>query len=111
MKKNILPALLAMAFVSNAGAQELLSPDGNVKLNFELDKEGRPTYRLNYHGKDVIKPSHLGFQLRDNVEAQFFAEVPQQSASSAKTDLQTGFVVAETKTSSFNETWSPVWCE
>ena len=111
MKKNILPALLAMAFVSNAGAQELLSPDGNVKLNFELDKEGRPTYSLNYHGKDVIKPSHLGFQLRDKVEAQFFAEVPQQSASSAKTDLQTGFVVADTKTSSFNETWSPVWGE
>ena len=111
MKKNILPALLAMAFVSNAGAQELLSPDGNVKLNFELDNEGRPTYSLNYHGKDVIKPSHLGFQLRDMVEAQFFAEVSQQSASSAKTDLQTGFVVADTKTSSFNETWSPVWGE
>ena len=111
MKKNILPALLAMALVSNAGAQELLSPDGSVKLSFELDKEGRPTYSMNYHGKDVIKPSHLGFQLRDKVEAQFFAEVPQQSASSAKTDLQTGFVIADTKTSSFNETWSPVWGE
>ena len=102
MKKNILPALLAMAFVSNAGAQELLSPDGSVKLSFELDKEGSPTYSMNYHGKAVIKPSHLGFQLRDKVEAQFFAAVPQQSASSAKTDLQTGFVVADTKTSSFN---------
>ena len=111
MKNNILPALLAMAFVSNAGAQELLSPDGSVKLSFELDKEGRPTYSMNYHGKDVIKPSHLGFQLRDKVEAQFFAEVSQQSASSAKTDLQTGFVIADTKTSSFNETWSPVWGE
>lgn len=110
MKKILLPTLLAMA-VASGNAQDLLSPDGNVKLNFSLDPAGCPTYSLQYKGKNVILPSRLGFELRDKVQAQFFAEVPKQNPNSDKADLQTGFKVIDTKTSSFDETWAPVWGE
>ena len=111
MNKFSVSALLAVTLFSSAGAQELLSPDGSVKLDFKLDEQGRPTYSLNYHGKEVVKPSHMGFQLRDKVEAQFFAAIPQQGLESSKSDLQTGFKIIDTKTSSFDETWTPVWGE
>ena len=111
MKKKLLPALFFVAMISGVKAEELLSPDGNVKLVFSLDKEGRPTYSMTYHGKDVIKPSHLGFELRDKVDAQFFSEIPEQGKPSRKSDLQTGFTLVDSQTSSFDEMWTPVWGE
>ena len=111
MNKFILTSLLVATSVAYGNAQDLLSPDGNVKMNFSLDANGCPTYSLQYKGKDVILPSRLGFQLRDKVDAQFFTEITQQNPNNAKTDLQTGFKVIDTKTSSFDETWFPVWGE
>ena len=111
MKKKLLPALFFVAMISGVKAEELLSPDGNVKLVFSLDEEGRPTYSMTYHGKDVIKPSHLGFELRDKVDAQFFSEIPEQGKPSRKSDLQTGFTLVDSQTSSFDEMWTPVWGE
>jgi hypothetical protein len=76
-----------------AGAQELTSPDKNLHLQFSIQQNGIPTYALTYKGKDVIKPSHLGLELK---------------ADASFTD---SFEVAGTKTSSFDETWQPVWGE
>ncbi|SDH49044.1 glycoside hydrolase family 97 protein [Chitinophaga filiformis] len=75
------------------GAQELTSPDKNLHLQFSIQQNGIPTYALNYKGKDVIKPSHLGLELK--ADASFIDS----------------FEVAGTKTSSFDETWQPVWGE
>ena len=36
-------------------AQELISPDKNLKLKFSLTSDGTPTYELNYKNKTVIK--------------------------------------------------------
>jgi len=111
MKKFFLLSLLLVTIISGTKAYNLVSPDGNVMLFFDLDSNGRPTYSLSFHGKEVVRPSHLGLILRDKVDAQFFAEIPEQNLTSKKTDLQTGFVVSDVKTSSFDETWSPVWGE
>ena len=82
-------------------AQTVTSPDGNVVLNFSLDN-GRPTYKLDYKGKAVVKPSHLGLELAKNKHA---------SKGMDETDLMDGFTIAKTDTSSFDETWKPVWGE
>lgn len=82
-------------------AQTVTSPDGNVVLNFSLDN-GRPTYQLDYKGKAVVKPSHLGLELAKDKHA---------SKGLEETDLMDGFTIVKTDTSSFDETWKPVWGE
>jgi hypothetical protein len=62
-------------------------------MSFTLSEGGVPTYELFYKGKQIIKPSHLGLELKSG------------------TSLMNGFSMADTKTSTFDETWSPVWGE
>ena len=96
-------------------AQQLTSPDGRLTLNFSIDGEGRPTYELLYQGKTVIGQSHLGYQLKEenpdkatDFEYKTFAE---KASIQQKADLQTGFSVVGTQSSTFDETWAPVWGE
>ena len=98
-KVKVLLAVLLTPLM--ALAQTVTSPDGNVSLNFSLEN-GRPTYKLDYKGKAVVKPSHLGLELAKNKHA---------SKGMDETDLMDGFTIAKTDTSSFDETWKPVWGE
>jgi len=77
-----------------AHAQKLQSPNGEFKMEFSLQNDGTPVYSLTYKGKDVVKPSKLGFELKND-----------------KKSLLNDFTRINTKTSSFNETWKPVWGE
>ena len=73
MKKNLLLiAFLCISFIANA-QQKLTSPDGNLVMTFQVNKEGAPTYDLIYKGKTVIKPSTLGLELKkeDNTRTDF----------------------------------------
>jgi len=74
-------------------AQTIQSPDKNLVLKFSLNSSGVPVYELSYKNKAVIKPSNLGIETKD---------VPS---------LLDGFSVKESKTSTFDETWQPVWGE
>jgi len=76
-----------------AAAEEIKSPNGGVALTFALQSDGVPTYRVSYKGRPVILPSKLGLELK-NAPA-----------------LMSGFAVSDSKTSSFDETWQPVWGE
>ena len=87
--------LLPMAMM----AQTVTSPGGKVAVKFSLDN-GRPTYEMTYTGKTVVKPSHLGLEL---------AKTKYASKGMEETDLMDGFTVTKTDTSSFDETWKPVW--
>ena len=82
-------------------AQEVTSPNGNVTVKFSLDN-GVPKYEMAYKGKAVVKPSRLGLELAKDKHA---------SKGKHETDLMDGFKIANTKTSSFDETWTPVWGE
>ena len=82
-------------------ATEIKSPNGNVVLNFNVE-QGRPVYTLTYKGRSVIKPSHLGLELAKDKHA---------SKGLRETDLMGGFVLKSEQTSSFDETWRPVWGE
>lgn len=85
-----------------AAAQTVKSPDGNVALTFTLSDNGRPTYEMTYKGRAVVKPSHLGLELAKNRHA---------SKGKDETDLMDGFKITDTRVSSFDETWKPVWGE
>lgn len=90
MKKIILIGLCiwVSTFLS---AHQLTSPDGHFQLDVAVNG-GAPIYQLTYKGKEVIKASRLGL------------ETEQASLSS-------GFTLADTSESTFDETWIPVWGE
>lgn len=93
MKKIFLYLLLLCAlFTLKANAQTLLSPNGQLQAIFSIDN-GIPTYQLSYKGKTVIKPSKMGLELFDSP------------------DLIHNFSIVDAQTSSFDETWVPVWGE
>ena len=99
-KRNILLSLLLLPLAMMA--QTVKSPNGNVELKFSLTGNGRPTYEMNYKGKAVVKLSHLGLELAKDKHA---------SKGENETDLMEGFAIKDTKTSTFDETWKPVWGE
>lgn len=93
MKKIFLYLLsLCALFILKTNAQTLSSPDGQLQAIFSIDN-GIPTYQLSYKGKTVIKPSKMGLELFDSP------------------DLIHNFSIVDTQTSSFDETWTPVWGE
>lgn len=74
------------------GAYTIESPNQVVSLDANV-KDGVLVYSISYKNKTVINPSSLGVKLVD------------------APDLTDGFEIAGTKTSSFDETWAPVWGE
>ena len=98
--KNLLLLLLALPMM--AVAQTVKSPNGNVVLTFSLTDNGRPTYEMTYKGKAVVKPSHLGLELAKDKHASMGME---------ESDLMEGFSIVDTRETSFDETWQPVWGE
>lgn len=113
--KKILISISLLLTALTAGAQRLQSPDGNLEMNFSLDDAGRPTYSLTYKGKDVVRPSHLGFDLKkENPDAATDFEFKNRADITTidqKANLTDGFRVTDTQTSTFDETWTPVWGE
>ena len=74
-------------------AQNLTSPNGELQMNFSVNAQGEPVYELSYKGRAVLKPSKLGLELKDDP------------------GLMSGFTIADVETSTFDETWKPVWGE
>ena len=74
-------------------AESITSPDGNLRLNFSVNVQGEPLYELFYKGKAVVKPSKLGLELKDDP------------------GLMDNFTLIDAATSTFDETWKPVWGE
>ena len=109
-------ALMAMCgFAFCANAQKLTSPDGNLVMNFSLNEQGAPVYDLTYKEKAVIKPSTLGLELkREDPEKKTdfeWTEMKDKAGVDKRTNLMTGFKIKDTRTSTFDETWRPVWGE
>ena len=85
--------LLALFMGSAAMAGSITSPNGQLQLNFSVNPQGEPVYELFYKGKAVIKPSKLGLELKNDP------------------GLMNGFTLTDAQTSTFDETWEPVWGE
>ena len=87
----LLLSLLLMPMVTQA--QTVISPNGNISLSFSLNEKGVPTYTVSYKNKTVVKPSTLGIELNE------------------ENSLMDSFRINNTTTSTFDETWQPVWGE
>ena len=85
--------LLFLGVTAGMRAEQLVSPNGQLRLNFSVNAQGEPVYELYYKNKVVIKPSKLGLELKDDP------------------GLMNGFTLAGVQTSTFDETWQPVWGE
>jgi hypothetical protein len=94
MKHLLYTALFCFLVLHCANSQQLKSPNGKFTMDFSLQKDGTPSYSLNYKDKTVIKPSKLGLELKND-----------------KKSLLNDFTVIDTKTASFDENWKPVWGE
>jgi len=115
IKQTSLKAFVLTIVVLATGvlnAQELRSPDGNLIMKFSLQDKGVPAYELTYKGKIVIKPSKLGLELKgESVELNFGAEADIKSRIESGMSLYDNFRIADVQTSTFDETWKPVWGE
>ena len=88
----MLMCLVCLGLAGRVYASEVTSPNGEMKLTFTL-RDSKPYYSVSFRGKPVIKPSRLGYELH-NAES-----------------LLEGFTQTGEKTSTFDETWMPVWGE
>lgn len=75
-------------------SQTLQSPSAELTMEFSLKNDGTPAYQLSYKNKVVIKPSTLGFELKNDEKS-----------------LLNDFTIIKTNTTSFDDTWTPVWGE
>lgn len=90
-------------------AQDLKSPNGDLEMNFSVDRQGTPLYTLKYKGKTVINPSKLGFELIGGDKVEFGAEINRER--DPQTSLYDGFSVSNVQNGTFDKTWEPVWGE
>lgn len=114
LKQQISLAALFCCSVAGYG-QKLTSPDGQLEMNFSLNQAGAPVYELFYKQQPVIKPSTLGLELKKedaNKKTDFeWTERTDIDQLDSKTNLMTGFTITNTQTTTFDETWTPVWGE
>ena len=106
-------ATLAIALASTSVAMadvKVASPDGNIVVTFDV-KDGRPVYSIDYKGAQVVAPSNLGLELDSENGRNDFSSFSMDKAGADKLSLCTGFELTDSKTSTFNETWTPVWGE
>ena len=84
--------LIAISLFFSIGmiSQTLKSPDGKLSVRFKTDASGRPNYSVDYKETKVIEESFVGLLLKDG------------------TDMSSGFEIAASETSSFDESWTPV---
>ncbi len=113
MKRIVLLASFLCIVFSIAIAQELKSPSGKFNMTFALQSDGSPTYSLIYKGKVVVKPSKMGLELKyEEAKMKEGAEADmKQKTANPKASLFDNFTIVDTKTSTFDESWTPVWGE
>ena len=94
MKKLFFFSFIVLSFFTESHAQQLKSPKGEFVMDFSLQIDGTPTYNLKYKNKEIIKTSKLGLELKND-----------------KKSLLNDFTIVDSKATTFNGTWKPVWGE
>ncbi len=95
MGKNIFySSLLCVFFLQSALSQplETSSPNGILQVSFTLEN-GAPHYSVTRFGREVIKPSKLGFILKNG------------------NSLEGDFTIASSDKQLIDETWTQPWGE
>lgn len=93
MKRIILSFCILLMSSTLLCGRTLTSPNGRMKLDFDLIDNGVPQYSLSLDGNEVVAPSRLGFKLLN------------------LNDLTNGFKLKSSDIKTVDETWEPVWGE
>jgi alpha-glucosidase len=100
MSRSLFITIVAQFFVvliscqpEKQKATEIESPSKNIKIEFTLNEEDQPVYRVLHQNKEVIANSKLGFEFKD------------------APPLQGDMSITSVKTSTFNDTWELPWGE
>ena len=96
LPKRVLVYFLCFTIFSKGIAQEIKATTASmqkVHLAFGLEQDGVPKYAVYFSGKQVIKPSRLGFKLKEGIA------------------LDSNFQIIKTDSVTVDETWKPVWGE
>jgi alpha-glucosidase len=114
--KTLIPVFtLCLAAVPVVAQEKLTSPDGRLTMTFRLNEKGAPVYELTRGSQAVILPSTLGLELKkEDADAHTdFDFKPRTDVDQldSKCNLMDGFTLDGTQTSTFDETWTPVWGE
>ena len=89
--KRLIYAVVAMVLLVSCGDKmSLSSPDGRIKVMFNVTDEGVPTYSLEFDKERVVEPSCLGIS---TIEQEYVC----------------GLSVKSVEHSSSDTTWQPVW--
>lgn len=116
MRSNKIGVLMLLASLTTGlfAQHKLSSPNGHLDMSFDIDSYGRAIYSLVYKGKTVIKPSSLGLELKkeDTAKTDFdWVDRRDLSKVDSQANFFNGFTVKSAKTTTFDETWKPVWGE
>ena len=95
LKLNIIIIFLGFCSCSNTNTRliEVASPNSNISVGFNIDREGKPFYTVEFNNQVVVDTSYLGFEFKD---APAFEK---------------NFIIKNTTTNAFNETWQMPWGE
>jgi hypothetical protein len=94
--KKILICLFSFLIFCDLKAQNaepIHASMNKVKLDFMLDADGRPTYKVFFGDRPVINNSHLGIKLKDD------------------SAFNKHFILAGSEKTTVDEYWNPVWGE
>jgi len=93
IKKVLSIILLTSSCAAFAQSFTVNSPNKKISLSLHLNDSSALVYQVNYKSKPVIETSNLGFKINDQA------------------DLMNNFSILQVDSSTFNETWTPVWGE
>jgi alpha-glucosidase len=114
-KTSLTAVTLCLTAIAAMAQEKLTSPDGRLTMTFHLNENGAPVYELTRGSQAVILPSTLGLELKkESADAHTdfdFKPRTDLDQLDSKSNLMTGFTLAGTHTSTFDETWTPVWGE
>ena len=92
----------------------LASPNGQINVSLVLSAQGSLKYSVDYGDTPVVLPSLLGFDMRGTVKSEDFkygTDDVTKRDSRPGFSMHDGFEVVNCTSSSFDETWEPVWGE
>ena len=94
--KSLLIVICTLLIFSCSSPQiktEVASPDGNIKVTFNVDNEGAMSYNVKVDDNIFIDHSQLGFEAKDGL------------------NLKDAFEIIDVNFSSKDETWTQIWGE
>ena len=112
--KHFLFIPMCVLSILSAAAISISSPNQQLILTTSVDDQSRIWYSVSLKGQEVILPSHLGLELITPQQSRYSVEGGQEMHDARCTmhgGLMDGFSIEDTSTSTFDETWTPVWGE